>query len=658
MTSESLVLGRATVVGVYRGHGWLPFSRSLQCRMAAAVTTHLEPGPLNRVSADLHDDAITVGSFDFAESVVLAEVYSQALEAAGYRCGGRSASAPRVRRAGAVRPVSSSSCPEYAGTAAEFFSLGAPSRAATSLRRTTELREPSVGDRTSSRSTPRRRRTPTRSSSPRRPPPPAICDKLSDLRAVAGELTFGGPPECPTRPLCLAGSGRHVRPEVRHGRHPRRRRAADTHRRSHEGAVDVALLLHHRSADRRRRLVELDDDAACSRPRTSRRWCGPRSSIGAAPMSSTTIDAVSARLTTAALRELNGAAAERRQPTSLPSPSAWWSTQVGVMTTTPSRIRSSNRRCPRRRQRSARAADRAPDSARSRRPSGAPPPLPRKHRASGRGWLVVVVVLVVWMIVTLVSPRHATRHRPGRRRDPARPRRLRTDWLTTRRPWRSTASRPAGRCSSSPIGAARRDRWSSGAGATCSRSSAASSCSRSLGQLLIDALHAGRVPTTSRSSAAGRATRCRRRPSAVVSFTVVGIIYTLVVPGRPRDDRQGRRRRAPSRSSRAAALYLGVDHPFDVLVGVALGVAIPLNAFRFFTPNEVVPGHVPPGQDRPPRRRRPARRGDPPSGRGPARPDGPRRQARSASPAPAARRRCGSASRATPTRTCSGSSTR
>ena len=33
----------------------------------------------------------------------------------------------------------------------------------------------------------------------------------------------------------------------------------------------------------------------------------------------------------------------------------------------------------------------------------------------------------------------------------------------------------------------------------------------------------------------------------------------------------------------------GIDHPFDVLVGVALGVAIPLNAFRFFTPNEVVP---------------------------------------------------------------------
>lgn len=34
-------------------------------------------------------------------------------------------------------------------------------------------------------------------------------------------------------------------------------------------------------------------------------------------------------------------------------------------------------------------------------------------------------------------------------------------------------------------------------------------------------------------------------------------------------------------------LYLAVDHPDDVVFGVALGVAVPLTAFRFFTPNEV-----------------------------------------------------------------------
>ena len=29
--------------------------------------------------------------------------------------------------------------------------------------------------------------------------------KLSDLEKIAPQLAFGGPPECPTRPLCLVG---------------------------------------------------------------------------------------------------------------------------------------------------------------------------------------------------------------------------------------------------------------------------------------------------------------------------------------------------------------------------------------------------------------------------------------------------------------------
>jgi hypothetical protein len=76
--------------------------------------------------------------------------------------------------------------------------------------------------------------------------------------------------------------------------------------------------------------------------------------------------------------------------------------------------------------------------------------------------------------------------------------------------------------------------------------------------------------------------------AAIVSFTAVGILYILVVPGRPR-----RRAKIAATVVVGAAcfarLYLGVDHPFDVITGVAFGVAIPLNAFRFFTPNEVFP---------------------------------------------------------------------
>ena len=108
----------------------------------------------------------------------------------------------------------------------------------------------------------------------------------------------------------------------------------------------------------------------------------------------------------------------------------------------------------------------------------------------------------------------------------------------------------------------------------------------------------------------------------------------------------------------ASRLYLGVDHPFDVLTGVAIGVAIPLNAFRFFTPNEVVPvtyhggktAHLDIGG-----RRGEALRRAVEDQLGVTVVDV---QARSAWPARAARRRCACAWPATRTRTCSGSSTR
>jgi membrane-associated phospholipid phosphatase/tRNA A-37 threonylcarbamoyl transferase component Bud32 len=77
-------------------------------------------------------------------------------------------------------------------------------------------------------------------------------------------------------------------------------------------------------------------------------------------------------------------------------------------------------------------------------------------------------------------------------------------------------------------------------------------------------------------------------PVATLTIFLVGAVYCLVVPGRPR-----------TYAKIAAAvivalfclarLYLAVDHPDDVLFGVALGVAIPVTAFRFFTPNEVFP---------------------------------------------------------------------
>ena len=65
----------------------------------------------------LDDDAITVGSFDFAESVVVAEVYSQGLEAAGFKVNRAFSLGPREFVGPALRSGLVEFVPEYAGTA-------------------------------------------------------------------------------------------------------------------------------------------------------------------------------------------------------------------------------------------------------------------------------------------------------------------------------------------------------------------------------------------------------------------------------------------------------------------------------------------------------------------------------------------------------------
>ena len=69
----------------------------------------------------LGNDAITVGSFDFAESVVVAEVYSQGLEAAGYKVDRAFGLGPREFVGPALQSGLVEFVPEYAGTASEEY---------------------------------------------------------------------------------------------------------------------------------------------------------------------------------------------------------------------------------------------------------------------------------------------------------------------------------------------------------------------------------------------------------------------------------------------------------------------------------------------------------------------------------------------------------
>ena len=70
------------------------------------------------------DDSITVGSFAFAESELLGELYSQALERGGFHVDRRFNLGPREFVAPALARGLVELVPEYAGTAVQFFSAG------------------------------------------------------------------------------------------------------------------------------------------------------------------------------------------------------------------------------------------------------------------------------------------------------------------------------------------------------------------------------------------------------------------------------------------------------------------------------------------------------------------------------------------------------
>jgi osmoprotectant transport system substrate-binding protein len=151
----------------------------------------------------LNDDAITIASFNFPESVLLAELYGQALRSAGFRVefaldlGARELVEPALIR-GLVEFV-----PEYAGSALDFLAgdgSASPNEARTHLALTAALSARDVTVLSASPAQDRNGIVVTPSTASRY----GLHD-ISDLSTHAPRLTFGGPPECRHRQLCLPG---------------------------------------------------------------------------------------------------------------------------------------------------------------------------------------------------------------------------------------------------------------------------------------------------------------------------------------------------------------------------------------------------------------------------------------------------------------------
>jgi osmoprotectant transport system substrate-binding protein len=250
----------------------------------------------------LGDGAVTVGSFDFPESELLAEIYGQALAGSGYDVEYRLAAGPRELVQPALARGLVEFVPEYAGTALEFFGAGgdlAPTSDATHAALERRLADTALV--------------------PLAPAPaqdanavvvtPELAERfdltaISDLRAVAGDLTFGGPPGCEERPFCLAGLESVY--GLRFGAFmPLDVGGPLTHQALAGGHIDVALLFTTDPRVARDGLVVLADDKALQPAENVTPIVRAEVIDREGDAFVEAVDAVSARLTTVLLQDLN-----------------------------------------------------------------------------------------------------------------------------------------------------------------------------------------------------------------------------------------------------------------------------------------------------------------------------------------------------------------
>ncbi|HET9968117.1 MAG TPA: ABC transporter substrate-binding protein [Streptosporangiaceae bacterium] len=155
-------------------------------------------------SVDRPGAVITVGSFDFPENVVLAEIYGQALAADNFPVRIMANLGPRELVDPALMDGLVQLVPEYAGSALDFISLGRLSATADAGAANRALAASVAG----------------RGLMAARPAPAQDANaivvsaataaryglrSIADLARVAPGLVFGGPPECPGRAYCLRG---------------------------------------------------------------------------------------------------------------------------------------------------------------------------------------------------------------------------------------------------------------------------------------------------------------------------------------------------------------------------------------------------------------------------------------------------------------------
>ena len=251
---------------------------------------------------------IRVASFDFVENRVLAELYATALERAGFEVTRHLGLGPREVVAPALEQGHVDLVPEYVGSTLRFLGFAsalAPEAVRADLDRALAEKglvalafAPGQDQNGVVVSQDTARRLGLR--------------RISDLARVAPGLSFGGPPECLERPLCMAGL--RARYDVDFSAFVPFESRAATAESLLAGSLDVGMLetVDAHLADGR--LVLLEDDRRLQPPENVVPVLREQVLDEHGARLRRVVDAVSATLTTSALVELNRRAVLERAP--------------------------------------------------------------------------------------------------------------------------------------------------------------------------------------------------------------------------------------------------------------------------------------------------------------------------------------------------------
>jgi osmoprotectant transport system substrate-binding protein len=251
-------------------------------------------------SASPRPDGLVVTSFDFRESELLAEIYAAALEDEGIAVTRMFGLGPRELVLPALRNGLVDVVPEYLGSALDAsrpmrpVSDSSAADAETDLRRALSEWDVDVLP-ASAAANPNVVAVETDRAGR------AGLQTVSDLRSLPGPLVLGGPPECSTRPRCLAGLGRRY--GLRFDEFVPLAGADLVSRALADGVIDVGVLFATDAEVAGGDVVVLSDDRALQPPDNVVPVVGPGAPDD--PRIGRALDEVSAALTTDGLRFLN-----------------------------------------------------------------------------------------------------------------------------------------------------------------------------------------------------------------------------------------------------------------------------------------------------------------------------------------------------------------